>query len=89
MDISSLFEKGGPVMWVLLGYSIIAVAILIERMLHFYLMQRRGGENTPEGAIASGLQQASASGIGDLERVASRIGSEQLVRMESGLRTLA
>ena len=89
MDIVSMFEKGGPVMWVLLGYSVIAVAILIERMVHFYLIQRQGGVNTPESQIANGLKQAAAMGIDDLERVASRIGSEQLVRMESGLRTLA
>ena len=89
MDIAMMFEKGGPVMRVLLGYSVIAVTILIERLVHFTLMQRQDGDKRPENIISTGLKQAVAMGIDDLERVASRIGSEQLVRMESGLRTLA
>ncbi len=94
MDIVTLFEKGGPVMWVLLGYSVVAVAIIVERLIHFGLMPKPGGEPrfgriAPEDEIGSGLKQAVAMGIADLERIASRIGSEQLVRMESGLRTLA
>jgi len=94
MDITTLFEKGGPVMWVLLGYSVIAVAIVVERLIHFGLMPKAGGAARfggigPEEEIGFGLKQAVKRGVADLERVASRIGSEQLIRMESGLRTLA
>jgi len=94
MDIATLFEKGGPVMWILLGYSVIAVAIVIERLIHFGLMPKAGGGErfgriSPEDEIGTGLKQAAASGNADLQRVASRIGSDLLVRMESGLRTLA
>lgn len=93
MDFATLFEKGGPVMWVLLGYSVIAVAIVVERLIHFGLMPKPGaarfGRIAPEDEIAAGLKQAAKNGVTDLERVASRTGSEQLVRMESGLRTLA
>jgi len=99
MDITALFDRGGPVMWVLLGYSVIAVAIVLDRLLHFYLMPaRRGGDAlaadagrrlAPEDIIVREVRQATSEGVTDLERVASRIGSEQMVRMESGLRTLA
>jgi len=100
MDITMLMNKGGPVMWVLLGYSVIAVAIVVERLLYFYLLPKAsrrlesltGSQDkriSPEAAIASGVKQAASEGVKDLARVASRIGSEQLARMETGLRTLA
>lgn len=100
MDVTMLIDKGGPVMWVLLGYSVVAVAIVIERLIHLQLLPKTGGELdslysatgkriAPEAAIAIGVKQAAADGVKDLIRVASRIGSEQLARMESGLRTLA
>lgn len=99
MDITALFDRGGPVMWVLLGYSVIAVAIVIDRLFHFYLIPAwrqeseaataSGGRLAPEEIIIRAVKQAAADGVADLERVASRIGSEQLVCMESGLRTLA
>jgi len=95
-----LIDKGGPVIWVLFGYSVVAVAIVIERVIHLQLLPRVSGEPgslyvvkgkriAPEAAIAIGVKQAAAEGVKDLTRVASRIGSEQLARMESGLRTLA
>ena len=100
MDVTMLIDKGGPVMWVLLGYSVVAVAIVIERLIHLQLLPKINGELdslyvvkgkriAPEAAIAIGVKQAAADGVKDLIRVASRIGSEQLARMESGLRTLA
>ncbi|MCF7821298.1 MAG: MotA/TolQ/ExbB proton channel family protein [Mariprofundaceae bacterium] len=100
MDVTMLIDKGGPVMWVLLGYSIIAVAITVERFIYFYLLPRAeseienlqsssGKRMAPEAAIAIGVKQAASDGVQDLARVASRIGSEQLGRMETGLRTLA
>jgi biopolymer transport protein ExbB len=100
MDVSMLIDKGGPVMWVLLGYSIIAIAIVVERIVYFYLLPKVSREIEclhepnvkrvgPEAAIAMGVKQAASEGVKDLARVASRIGSEQMSRMESGLRTLA
>ncbi len=87
-------------MWVLLGYSVVAVAIVIERLIYLQLLPKisnelaglynvTGKRIAPEAAIAIGVKQAAADGVKDLIRVASRIGSEQLARMESGLRTLA
>jgi len=100
MDITMLMDKGGPVMWALLGYSVIAVAIVLERAVYFYLLPRssselrqlcdaKGKRISPEAEIASGVRQAVREGVKDLARVASRIGSEQMARMESGLRTLS
>lgn len=100
MEITALIEKGGPVMWVLLAYSIVAVAIVVERLVHLQLLPKlnddpeqlyalNGRRMAPEAAIAIGVREAAQQGVKDLARVASRIGSEQLARMESGLRTLA
>ena len=100
MEITTLIDKGGPVMWVLLGYSVVAIAIVVERLLHLQLLpkvndnlddlyQTQGKRISPEAAIAIGVKQAASDGVKDLARVASRIGSDQLARMESGLRTLA
>lgn len=94
-----MMDKGGPVMWVLLAYSVIALAIVLERAIALLRMPRMDGdvsralatdpETCPEAAMAHGLREAKARGVANLERVASRIGSAQLVRMETGLRTLA
>ena len=100
MDVTMLMDKGGPVMWILLGYSVIAVAIVVERLAYLYLLPKatRDIETlnnptskrvSPEAAIASGVKQAAKEGVQDLVSVASRIGSEHLNRMETGLRTLA
>ncbi|ATX79248.1 outer membrane transport energization protein ExbB [Mariprofundus aestuarium] len=100
MEIASLIDKGGPVMWVLLGYSVVAVAIVMERLVQLNLLPKVSGDIdslyhaegkriAPEAAIAIGVREAAEEGVKDLVRVASRIGSDQLARMESGLRTLA
>jgi len=38
MTIIELFDKGGVIVWVLLIYSVVALSIIIERVLHFLLM---------------------------------------------------
>ena len=109
MMLTDIFDKGGIVVWVLLGYSILALAIVFERLLQFLLMGRlpvnfeqeipkalvRGelGQwlerlRGPEATILQGLLDAAGSGIRDLSRVAIRIGSAELQRMERGVRTL-
>lgn len=110
MTIQEILLKGGPVVWVLLGYSVIAVAIVLERLLYFGLTGRppkaletalHGARSEhdiarliesvkgPEGALMRGLVAASREGIGDLGRVASRLGSARLRDMERGFRTLS
>ncbi len=109
MTIEEVMAKGGVVVWVLLAYSILAVALLLERFTSFALLGRvprdfegrlsqalRRNEaqvllqplRGPEAAIVRGMLEAGAAGVKDLGRVASRIGSEELQRMERGFRTL-
>lgn len=109
MMLTEIFDKGGVVVWVLLGYSILALAIILERLLQFFLMGRLPAEfeqrlpgvlargelgewlsrlKGPEVLILRGTLEGAASGVKDLSRVAQRIGSVELQRMERGFRTL-
>lgn len=106
MIIADIFDKGGIVVWVLAGYSLVALTILLERMIHFGLMRGHSQQfehqltealklgtveqliekmRGPEANILRGMVQASREGITDLGRVASRIGSIELQRMERGV----
>lgn len=40
MIVAEIFEKGGPIVWVLLVYSFIALALVIERVLRYLLMEK-------------------------------------------------
>ena len=40
MTIIELFDKGGVIVWILLMYSVVALSIIIERVIHFLLMDR-------------------------------------------------
>lgn len=102
MSILDLFEKGGPVVWALAGYSVVALGIVIERVV-FMLMMGTPPSNAdnavsldnlphqkgPEAAVAAAMFEAEKQGAVDLERVASRAGTQEVVRMERGLRTMA
>ncbi len=109
MMLTDIFDKGGVVVWVLLGYSILALAIILERLVQFFLMGRLpvefeqqlpsvlargelgdwlGRLKGPEVTILKGTLDAAAAGVKDLSRVAQRIGSVELQRMERGFRTL-
>lgn len=110
MLVAEIFEKGGPIVWVLLVYSVIALALVLERVLHYMLMQRLPGnfeqglaaafsENKvdvylaslkgPDARIMQAIQQARIEGISNLDSVASRCGSEELLKIERGFRTLS
>jgi len=109
MSIVEIFDKGGPVVWILAGYSVIALAIVIDRYIHFFLMGRAPGDieeytrsvtrfdttaengrpsRGPESAMLEAMAGASRQGVKDLASVAARVGSQELIRMERGLRTL-
>ena len=109
MTFDELFTKGGPVVWILAGYSIIALTIVLERALFFLLSAKppRDFERTlrqaleekrapqllqemqgPEATVMQGILEATREGVKDLGRVASRVGSDELQRMERGFRTL-
>ena len=109
MDTADIFTRGGPVVYILAFYSVIALAIVIERYIHFIRMGftprsiEEGLGNAisdgglkdpaitkgPEAAIIREMLAASSRGVDDIGRVASRVGSEELQRMERGFRTLA
>ncbi len=40
MIVADIFDKGGMVVWVLLGYSVLAMSIILERLIRFFLMGR-------------------------------------------------
>lgn len=40
MLIADIFEKGGPIVWILLGYSFIALVLVLERLMHYALMKK-------------------------------------------------
>ena len=40
MVIDEIFAKGGPIVWILLVYSFIALALVIERVLRYMLMEK-------------------------------------------------
>lgn len=104
-----ILDKGGPVVWILLCYSIVALAIVLERYLHFLRMGQLpqgfvfqlqealsannltsfvSGLRGPEVAVITGLHNAYQQGVQDLVRTATRVGSQELQRMERGFRTL-
>ena len=110
MVIADIFERGGPIVWILLGYSLVASVLVLERMLHSILMQRLprdfeqglssafsenkvgvylGSLKGPDARVLQGIEQARREGISNLDSVASRCGSEELLRMERGFRTLS
>jgi len=43
MELSNLFAAGGVVMWPLLGFSILAIALIMERSVFWFRVNRRQG----------------------------------------------
>jgi len=110
MSFADLFTKGGPVVWILAGYSVIALMFVFERLLHYALLGRVPSDlgdqvrdalyagtldkllaryRGPEVTVMRSVFDASVAGVRELGRVASRVGSAELQRMERGFRTLA
>lgn len=110
MLVADIFDKGGPIVWVLLAYSFVALVLVIERSLHYLLMKRlpRDFESAladafsenkvevylktlkgPDARIMQGIYNARCDGIRDLDSVASRFGSAELLSLERGFRTLS
>ncbi len=104
MTFEELLIKGGPVVWVLALYSVLGLAIVLERYLHFLRMGpaagdlesllpdddgERGRRRGPEAAVVKAMTEARHKGVRDLARVGARVRGEEIQRMESGFRTLA
>ncbi len=54
MIVTDIFDKGGIIVWILAGYSFIALTILFERSLRFLLMGRPG--NNTEANLLTALR---------------------------------
>jgi biopolymer transport protein ExbB len=56
MSEISLIEKGGPIMWVIIGCSIVALTVFLERLFHLYRAKVNAGLFMSEvnGRIAAG-----------------------------------
>ena len=110
MMVEDLFDKGGPIVWILLAYSFIALVLVLERSLHYLFMEKlprdfeallaesfaTGEVETfleklkgPDARILQGICKARKDGIKDLDSVASRYGSAELLKLERGFRTLS
>ncbi len=51
MTIQELFDKGGPVVWILAAYSVLGLSIVLERLLYFLRLRR------PPAALLEGLNR--------------------------------
>lgn len=60
MIVTDFFDKGGIIVWVLAGYSFIALTILFERMLRFMFMGRPDKQAEPRllNALRDGQPEA-------------------------------
>ena len=68
-SVSELFERGGPVMWPLLGCSILAVALIAERVLVYQRLR------VAYGPLLAELESRIADG--SLDQVVDRHGSSR------------
>ncbi len=58
-DLYELFQRGGPVMWPLLGCSVLAVAVAVERMIVFWW------QHYPYQRLTAEFQSVLKDGGGD------------------------
>ncbi|NIP74222.1 MAG: MotA/TolQ/ExbB proton channel family protein [Gammaproteobacteria bacterium] len=108
--MEEIFARGGPVVWVLAGYSLLGLTVVVERVIRFMgagrlpremeaRLAERGAPETlrstlstvrgPEANLLWAVLDAHSQGAPDLERVASRVGSTELQRLQRGFRTLS
>ncbi len=65
MTVAEIFDKGGIIVWLLLMYSFIALAVVAERLLHYVLMGRppKNVEDILNSAFASGEVEQQISNL--------------------------
>ncbi len=61
MIIADIFDKGGLVVWVLAGYSLVALTIVLERFIRFSMM--RGPSQDFEHELVAAVHQGSAESL--------------------------
>ncbi|WP_373542618.1 MotA/TolQ/ExbB proton channel family protein [Chamaesiphon sp.] len=75
MNVSELFEKGGPAMWPLLALSILSIATILERLWFWFKTTRREEELVDRVLAASGNHEwDTAAQIAKQERNRKPIG---------------
>ncbi len=98
MTLESILDKGGFIVYILLGYSIIGVAIAFIKYFEFIKMGKTPKEDFsvddanfkgPEMAVVRSLKEGHAKGVKDLDDVASRVQDLELDRMETGLKSIS
>lgn len=65
MIVADIFDKGGIIVWILAGYSLLALTILFERTLRFMLMSHPGrkAEQQLQNALKEGHPEAVIQSI--------------------------
>ncbi len=107
--LDELLTKGGPVVWILILYSLVGLAVVLDRYFLFFRQgtlpkEFRGRLNRlldqsdanqqvkelkgPEARIIQAVVDANQQGVKDLHGVGTRIRSDEMHRMETGLPTL-
>ena len=98
MSLESILDKGGFIVYILLGYSILGVAIALIKYYEFLKMGKTPKEDFslenetfrgPEMAVVRSLKESHEKGVKDLDDVANRIKEKELDRLENGLKSIA
>ena len=95
-----LLEKGGIVVYILFGYSVIGLSVAFIQYIHYLRMGNTPNETIisnsvdknfkgPELAVIKSLKEAVTNNVKNLDDVASRIINKELTRLESGLKFIS
>jgi biopolymer transport protein ExbB len=101
-DLLDLLFRGGPVVGILGLWSIVGLAIALERWIYLLRLGRFPDDPGPDllslsdnrrlaapvRTLIETLQTAARDGVQDLAAVAARLRAVQVARMDSGLRSL-
>lgn len=93
-----LLDRGGIVVYILLGYSVIGITIAAAKYFHFFSMGKAPSAlelfssktyKGPEMAVIYALNNAVKKGIHDLDNIADRIINHELTRLETWLKGIS
>lgn len=93
-----LLQRGGIVVYILMGYSVIGITIAAAKYFNFMSMGKAPSAfdifnsnkyRGPEMAVIKALNNAIKNGIHDLDNIADRVISHELTRLERGLKGIS
>ena len=93
-----LLEKGGIVVYILLGYSVIGLTVAFIKYIHYLRIGAIPNESQVQStsnyrgcelAVIRSLNEAVKNNIKNLDDVASRVINKELIRLESGLKFIS